>query len=199
MSWSTPVLPPPTRRPKPRSSSRRKTSSRSRLLQQPTAGYLLMSCKDHDDPPYQGAVYLDFLLPRRRQRRPVFPDHRGGHGCARLARGFTAQPAHVRQKSVEGRRQRDPLSGSRLDDARRRRIYGQCHDMNSHRGDRRRGSMSPTDCISQGGNRKPGLTGFRQARFCSEGQPPAWAPSAPCRSAFIALSCAPQYSQLWVP
>src|SRR3984957_12893887 len=32
-------------------------------LQQPTAGYLLMSCKDNDNPPYQGAVYLDFQLP----------------------------------------------------------------------------------------------------------------------------------------
>jgi hypothetical protein len=32
-------------------------------LQQPAAGYLLMSCKDNDNPPYQGAVYLDFQLP----------------------------------------------------------------------------------------------------------------------------------------
>ncbi|HEX4395811.1 MAG TPA: hypothetical protein VH084_30405, partial [Mycobacterium sp.] len=32
-------------------------------LQQPTASYLFMSCKDHDNPPYQGAVYLDFQLP----------------------------------------------------------------------------------------------------------------------------------------
>src|SRR6202044_2689846 len=32
-------------------------------LQQPTGGYLLMSCKDHDNTPYQGAVYLDFELP----------------------------------------------------------------------------------------------------------------------------------------
>src|SRR5271156_6722446 len=28
--------------------------------------------------------------------------------------------------------------------------------------------MSPTDCISGVDNRNPGLTGFRQARFCSE-------------------------------
>src|ERR1700729_2575496 len=32
-------------------------------LQQPTASYFLMSCKDHDNPPHQGAVYLDFQLP----------------------------------------------------------------------------------------------------------------------------------------
>lgn len=28
-----------------------------------SAGYLLMSCKNRDDPPYQGAVYLTFTLP----------------------------------------------------------------------------------------------------------------------------------------
>ena len=32
-------------------------------LQKATGGYLLMSCKDRDDPPYQGAVYLDFAVP----------------------------------------------------------------------------------------------------------------------------------------
>ncbi|RUP04007.1 MAG: hypothetical protein EKK34_16085 [Mycobacterium sp.] len=28
-----------------------------------TAGYLLMSCRDRDNPPYQGAVYLSFTIP----------------------------------------------------------------------------------------------------------------------------------------
>jgi hypothetical protein len=32
-------------------------------LQTASAGYLLMSCKDRDDPPYQGAIYLTFTLP----------------------------------------------------------------------------------------------------------------------------------------
>jgi hypothetical protein len=32
-------------------------------LAQPTAGYSLVSCKNRDDPPYQGAVYLNFVLP----------------------------------------------------------------------------------------------------------------------------------------
>ena len=83
-------------------------------LQQPTAGYLLMSCKDHDNPPYQGAVYLDFQLPPDVSADQYFRTIAAAMVGARLARGFTAQPAHVRQKSVEGRRQRDPLSGSRL-------------------------------------------------------------------------------------
>ena len=32
-------------------------------LQTKSAGYLLMSCKNQNDPPYQGAVYLTFTLP----------------------------------------------------------------------------------------------------------------------------------------
>ena len=32
-------------------------------LAQPAANYALVSCKNRDDPPYQGAVYLDFVLP----------------------------------------------------------------------------------------------------------------------------------------
>jgi hypothetical protein len=32
-------------------------------LAQPTADYSLVSCKNRHDPPYQGAVYLNFVLP----------------------------------------------------------------------------------------------------------------------------------------
>src|ERR1700752_3991075 len=32
-------------------------------LQNATAGHLLMSCKNRDDPPYQGAVYMNFAVP----------------------------------------------------------------------------------------------------------------------------------------
>jgi len=32
-------------------------------LQAPTGGYILMSCRDLHDPPYQGAVYLNFRFP----------------------------------------------------------------------------------------------------------------------------------------
>jgi hypothetical protein len=28
-----------------------------------TVGYLLMSCNDHDNPPYQGAIHLTFAVP----------------------------------------------------------------------------------------------------------------------------------------
>ena len=32
-------------------------------LQTASAGYLLMSCKNQNDPPYQGAIYLTFRVP----------------------------------------------------------------------------------------------------------------------------------------
>ena len=158
-----------------------------------------MSCKDHDNPPYQGAVYLDFQLPPDVSADQYFRTI----AAAMVAHGWREglppnQHMFGRNLSKDGVNailypDRD------IDDARRGRIYGQCHDMNSHRGAKRNGSMSPTDCIDRVGNRKPGLTDLRQARFCFERSQPACAPSAPCRSPFIAFSCAPQYSQLWVP
>lgn len=37
-----------------------------------SAGYLIMSCKNRDDPPYQGAVYLTFTLPVGQQTGTYF-------------------------------------------------------------------------------------------------------------------------------
>jgi hypothetical protein len=53
-------------------------------LHQATAGYLLMSCKDRDDPPYQGAVYLNFLLPADISADEYFRTISGGT-CRRTA------------------------------------------------------------------------------------------------------------------
>ena len=92
-----------------------------------------MSCKNRDDPPYQGAVYLDFQLPS-----DVSPDQyfRGIAAPWWLAAGgrAAAQPARVWPESLEGRRQRDCVS--RRDSATHgvARIYGQCHDVTDHRG-----------------------------------------------------------------
>ncbi len=33
-------------------------------LRSPAAGYILMSCKNETDPPYQGSIYLTFDLPK---------------------------------------------------------------------------------------------------------------------------------------
>jgi hypothetical protein len=103
-------------------------------LQQPTAGYILMSCKDNDNPPYQGAVYLDFQLP---------PDVSADQYFRTIAAAMVAHGWH------EGLPPNQHMFGRNLSkdgvnallypdrDSTTRgigRIYGQCHDMNSHRG-----------------------------------------------------------------
>ena len=103
-------------------------------LRQPTAGYLLMSCKNRDDPPYQGAVYMDFELPP-----DIDADHYfRGVSDAMVARGWREGPApnqHMfgRNLSKDGVNailypDRDTLTRGVA------RIYGQCHDMSDHRG-----------------------------------------------------------------
>jgi hypothetical protein len=103
-------------------------------LRAPTAGYLLMSCKNRDDPPYQGAVYMDFELPS-----DIDADHYfRGVSDAMVARGWREGPApnqHMfgRNLSKDGVNailypDRDTLTHGVA------RIYGQCHDMSDHRG-----------------------------------------------------------------
>jgi hypothetical protein len=106
-------------------------------LRQPTAGYLLMSCKDRDDPPYQGAVYMTFALPT-----DAHTEYFQTLATAMVARGWR-----------EGLPPNDHLFGKSLSkdgvtavvypdqdstDAANHgiaRIYGQCRDMTNHRGD----------------------------------------------------------------
>jgi hypothetical protein len=103
-------------------------------LLQPTAGYLLMSCKNRDDPPYQGAVYLNFELPPDRDADQYFR----GISAAMVARGWREglppnQHMFGRNLSKDGVNailypDRDtPTRGVA-------RIYGQCHDTTDHRG-----------------------------------------------------------------
>lgn len=104
-------------------------------LQQPTAGYLLMSCKNRDDPPYQGAIYMNFVLPAKARDDAYFRDV----AATMVAHGWS-----------EGLPPNDHLSGRTLykdgvtaiiyrssDDINRgiMRLYGQCRNMNDHRND----------------------------------------------------------------
>ena len=190
MFWSTRLPPPPTRRPN-RSRRSGERLRRDRGLQQPTAGYLLMSCKDHDNPPYQGAVYLDFLL-RPTSAPTSISVHLGSHGGPRMAGGF--RPTSTCSAGI-CRRTASTRSSIRIAT---RRVALRVSTAGA------RLEMSPrgpewidvTDRLD--GIRKPGLTDSVKPGFARRSHP-AWAPSAPCRSPFIAFSCAPQYSQLWVP
>ncbi|BBX44953.1 hypothetical protein GCM10009641_24550 [Mycobacterium cookii] len=104
-------------------------------LEQPTAGYLLMSCKNRDDPPYQGTVYLNFVLPARVDADAYFR----GVAAALVAHGWKEGPPpnqHLfgRNMSKDGvsallyREENSATNGVA-------RIHGQCRDTTDHRHD----------------------------------------------------------------
>jgi hypothetical protein len=104
-------------------------------LHQATAGYLLMSCKDRDDPPYQGAVYLNFLLPADISADEYFRTITAsmvGHGW----REGLPPNQHLLGRNLS----KDGVNAILYPDSDSprhgvARIYGQCHDMTNHRND----------------------------------------------------------------
>jgi len=102
-------------------------------LQQPTASYLLMSCKDNDNPPYQGAIYLDFQLPPDISADEYFRTI----AAAMVAHGW--REGLPPNQHIFGRNlSKDGVNAILYPDRDSTthgvgRIYGQCHDMNSHR------------------------------------------------------------------
>ncbi len=104
-------------------------------LQTASAGYLLMSCKNRDDPPYQGAVYLTFGLPAGERADTYFDALASAlrtHGWAEgpppnnhaLAKAFSQDAVTV----TIYRDNDDPGVGVV-------RVYGQCRNMSDHRHD----------------------------------------------------------------
>lgn len=104
-------------------------------LQQATAGYLLMSCKNRDGPPYQGAVYMNFALPADARANEYFQTV----ADTMLARGWNAGLApnqHLYGKTLS----KDGVTAILYQDSDYSnrgiaRIYGQCRNINNHRGD----------------------------------------------------------------
>ncbi len=104
-------------------------------LQKPTAGYELMSCKGHDDPPYQGAIYLNFAVPpdarvdayfRAIRATLVTQGWKEGLPPSRYLYGVT-----LTRDDVTAMVYRDgdfPNLGVM-------RLYGQCRNMDYHRND----------------------------------------------------------------
>jgi hypothetical protein len=103
-------------------------------LRAPTAGYLLMSCKNRDDPPYQGVVYLNFQLPSDATADQYFRSV----SAAMVAHGWREGPPpnqHLFGRNLS----KDGVNAILYpdDDSKTRgvaRIYGQCHAMTDHRG-----------------------------------------------------------------
>lgn len=100
-----------------------------------TAGYLFMSCKDQDGPPYQGAVHLTFALPADARADAYF----GEIAATLITHGWAeARPPNQQLfgktlskdavTAVISRRLEEPKMGEL-------RVYGQCRNMNDHRDD----------------------------------------------------------------
>ena len=104
-------------------------------LHQATAGYLLMSCKNRDDPPYQGAVYMDFRLPADASADEYFRSIAAVMVAHGWREGLPANQ-HLLGKNLF----KDGVNAILYPDSDSSRhgvarIYGQCHDMNTHRND----------------------------------------------------------------
>lgn len=104
-------------------------------LQTASAGYTLMSCKNRDEPPYQGAIYLTFTLPAGARPDAFFPSTAAtlaAHGWARglspndhaFGESLTKDPA----TAIIYLQSEEPSLGVL-------RVYGQCRNMNDHRSD----------------------------------------------------------------
>jgi hypothetical protein len=104
-------------------------------LQTASAGYALMSCKDRDDPPYQGAIYLTFALPAAARPdtyfstiAPTLVTHGWTEGIPPNDHPF----AKILSKDgvtviVYGQSDEPSLGVAR--------VYGQCRNVNDHRKD----------------------------------------------------------------
>lgn len=104
-------------------------------LQKPTAGFLLMSCKDRDDPPYQGAVYLTFTLPVGARADTYFRDI----AAAMVAHGWR-ESTPPDQRLFGKTLSRDGVTAvvyrdNDYPDVGVARLYGQCRDTTDHRND----------------------------------------------------------------
>jgi hypothetical protein len=104
-------------------------------LQKPTAGYLLMSCRNRDDPPYQGAIYMNFALPAEYHADAYFRNI----AATMVAHGWSEglpPNQHLYGRTLH----KDGVTAivyRNNDDANLgvMRLYGQCRNMNDHRND----------------------------------------------------------------
>jgi hypothetical protein len=104
-------------------------------LQTSSAGYMLMSCTNQNEPPYQGAIYLTFTLPADIQPETYF----GGIAAALVGHGWTEglppnNHAFADTFVKDGvtviiyRQDDDPGRGVL-------RAHGECRNTNDHRAD----------------------------------------------------------------
>jgi hypothetical protein len=104
-------------------------------VQTASANYLFMSCKNRDDPPYQGSVYLTFRLPADERADTYFQriaSALGTHGWAEGPPPNSHAFGHVFSRDAVTvtlyRDDDDPSVGIV-------RLHGECRNMNDHRSD----------------------------------------------------------------
>lgn len=104
-------------------------------LRTASAGYALMSCKDRENPPYQGAIYLTFSLPIAARADVYFPavdaklvGHGWTEGLPPNNHTFAKTLFNDAVTLIIYRQDDDPRLGVL-------RIYGQCRNMTDHRHD----------------------------------------------------------------
>ena len=100
-----------------------------------SAGYSLMSCKDRDDPPYQGSIYLTFSVPATAQDDTYFSQvaatlakHGWAEGLPPNNHAFAKTLTKDAVTAIIHRHDDEPHLGVL-------RVYGQCRNMNDHRRD----------------------------------------------------------------
>jgi len=104
-------------------------------LAQPTADYSLVSCKNRDDPPYQGAVYLNFVLPTGVSADAYFR----AAAAALVAHGWREGPP-PNQHLFGWNLSKDGVSALLYPDRDSStrgvlHLHGQCRNTTDHRGD----------------------------------------------------------------
>jgi hypothetical protein len=104
-------------------------------LETTSAGYMLMSCKDRKDPPYQGAIYLTFKVPTSTRADAYLggiatdlASHGWAEGLPPNGRAFGRIFSRDAVTVTMYRHDDDPGLGVL-------RIYGECRNVNDHRGD----------------------------------------------------------------
>jgi len=104
-------------------------------LKQTRASYLLMSCQNASDPPYQGAIRLNFAIPGLKDTPQYFGDMATAFTTSGWANQNPAGQTQARptftKDGVTAIYFADPDTAGRAT----MQIYGECRNVTNHRGD----------------------------------------------------------------
>lgn len=102
-------------------------------LQDVTAGYAFVSCKNANDPPYQATIYLNFRVLQSNSTKYL-----DGVAAAMVAHGWAVAPVmgeHFGRKLTKGGVTAVFYRSGNDTDVATMRLYGECRNMGDHRND----------------------------------------------------------------